>query len=182
MLLKLKAYSSNILSSPITKRDKKKKRKKHVENMFITNKKKKYIYYHKSSITKLKSKQISSKTTPIRGSYFIKCVKPTFIKIKPLKSIARLMKMYSRHFNIEDSVAYSFKIYPDFSLTSKPKDVRMGKGKGKNINYVNFLKKNQTIFCLFSYDIHKNHKICLYILKQLIYRLPSNFIISTNFW
>lgn len=178
MLLKLKKYNSLLLSCKKIKK-RKKKRKRHVETMFLSSKTKRHTFYFKST---LKSSEFKRNVPIVRGSYNLRSLCSGYISISPFKSVARLIKLYSRKLQISDSINYKITKFPDFSLTNKPKDVRMGKGKGKNIRKFAYIRKNQIFLTLFSYNFEKNHYFCLYILRQLIRRLPMRFIITKNFW
>lgn len=57
---------------------------------------------------------------------------------------------------VEDFFKYHLYVFPDFVLTSKSKDARMGKGKGAPKSKVCLIKKGQIIFSLAIIDFSSN--------------------------
>lgn len=108
----------------------KKSRKKHVESMFLTNKNKKYPNYHKPSSVSTDREKVKTLVQPTRRSYSIKVLKGGYVTLKPLKAVVRLFKWFVKTQGIEGGLKLNLKLFPDFVLTSKPKEMRMGKGKG----------------------------------------------------
>jgi ribosomal protein L16/L10AE len=156
-----------------------KKKKKHVETMFLTNKAKNYPFYYKSNLTE--SREIKKKYLFKRNVFCIKALKSGYIKIEALKSIIRLFKLFTKINKVEEEFKYKLFIFPDFVLTHKPKDSRMGKGKGKNYKKITFIKKYQTIFFLKISEFKPYSFLAFTLIKKLIYKLPLKFTISHNF-
>ena len=69
-------------------------------------------------------------------------------------------------------------IFPDFYLTSKPREVRMGRGKGLPSSKIVLLKKNTLLFLL--RPINKFY--AYYILNQCRVRLPTRTKIIFKIW
>lgn len=60
------------------------------------------------------------------------------------------------------------KIFPDKSLTKKPAEVRMGKGKGSHDSWVAVVKPGRILFEISGLD----HETCLEALRLAKYKLP----------
>ena len=75
-----------------------------------------------------------------------------------------------------------FKIigFPDFVLTSKPKDVRMGKGKGQPSRKVSLIKKNQFFMVFKLKNNFNNFFILLNLVKQIQYKLSFRTKLTYN--
>src|ERR1044072_9529652 len=58
----------------------------------------------------------------------------------PLIAYIKLTKRFANSFKFKDSLKYTMKIFPNFSLTSKPQSMRMGKGQGEVSKHIYFLK------------------------------------------
>lgn len=154
-------------------------RKKHVETMFITNKQKKYPYYHKPPhIQKLKEFNLNKNFTK-RNVYYIKSLQSGYLTFDPLKAIIRLFKFFLKNYKLEDSLKYRLFVFPDFVLTSKPKEVRMGGGKGKNFRKVAIIKSGQNIISLTCKPQHNN--LALILLRKMAHKLPFQSKIVKNF-
>lgn len=75
---------------------------------------------------------------------------------------------------------YKVNIFPDFWLTSKPKEVRMGKGKGSISKKIFFLKKGSI---LFQFNCFRNsHLHFFYLLKKCSLKLPVKNLLIYKFW
>lgn len=153
-------------------------RKKHVETMFITNKQKNYPYYFKfPSIQDLKEFNIN-KYFLKKNTFYIRCLKSGYMTFDPLKAIIRLFKFFLKNYKLEDSLKYRLFVFPDFILTSKPKEVRMGGGKGSNYKKVAIIKGGQNIIALTCKPQHNN--LIFLLLKKMSYKLPFNSTIVKN--
>jgi large subunit ribosomal protein L16 len=109
-------------------------------------------------------------------------LKTGYVSHDPLKAIIRLFKWFSKICKLEDEhIFYRLHIFPDFVLTSKPKEVRMGKGKGAPSSKVCFVKKGQIIFQLWIRDLRYRNLVLL-LLRKMIYKLPFKSTISFNSW
>ncbi len=60
------------------------------------------------------------------------------------------------------------KIFPDKSLTKKPAEVRMGKGKGSPESWVAVVKPGRVLFEI----QHEDKNLCKEALKLAMYKLP----------
>ena len=75
------------------------------------------------------------------GIYGIKALKSCRIDCKQLEAARRIIS--------RDLRKYEFlwiRVIPDISVTSKPKEVRMGKGKGSVDHWIARVKSGQTLF------------------------------------
>ena len=155
-------------------------RKKHVETMFITNKQKNYPYYFKfTNIQNLKEFNLN-KYFLQKNTFYIRCLSSGYMTLDPLKAIIRLFKFFLKNYKLEDSLKYKLFVFPDFVLTSKPKEVRMGGGKGANFKKVAIIKGGQNIISLTCFSRHNN--LILLLLKKMAYKLPFNSTIVLNSW
>ena len=73
---------------------------------------------------------------------------------------------------------YKLFVFPDFILTSKPKEIRMGKGKGTNYRKVAVVKAGQNILSLTCKKKHKN--LVLILLRKMIHKLPFQSFLVKN--
>lgn len=159
----------------------KKKHKKHVETMFLTQKTKKHKFYYKPNTLHLK--QNPEKLNFLKKKvFYIRSLSPMYLTLDPLKAIVRICKWFTKNNNLEEFFKFKIHVFPDFVLTAKPKDVRMGKGKGAPATKVCLIKKGQVIFSLKIANFKKNFFLANALLKQIIHKLPNNYVVSHNFW
>ena len=164
-----------------SKNYRKDQRKKHVESMFITNKKKKYPFYYKSQNSWDRVENVYSKMILRRFYYNLQMKESGYIGIKPLKTIMRIFKWYVKTKQIEEGgLKIDLKVFPDFVLTSKPKEMRMGKGKGTEKEKKAFVKKGSILFML------RGRGVRNLVVKKLAIKLstqiPLKHKLARNFW
>lgn len=147
--------------------------------MFNVNKQKNYLFYYKPSNVKHLTEFNYNKYNPKRNIYYIRCLKSGYLTVDPLKAIIRLYKWFSKNFKLEDNLKYKLYIFPDFILTSKPKEVRMGKGKGAILSKVAIIKRGQLVFSL-THKYKMSKLIFSRLLKKLALKLPFKAIITVN--
>lgn len=173
---KLKQYSKkvkyNFRFSP------KNNRKKHVETMFITNKHKNYPFYFKpknvSSLVEGTRKRLAS-----RHYFHVRCLRSGYVDLAPLKAIIRLYKYYFKTMDLEENdLKYRLHIFPDFVLTSKPREVRMGKGKGANLSKAAIVKKGQIVFSLSCRRYL--FRVARILIRKLAFKLPLSARVVQN--
>ena len=99
-----------------------------------------------------------------------------------MKAIIRTFKWFTKVNKVENFFFYKLYTFPAFVLTSKPKDVRMGKGKGAPSSKVCIIKKGQILFSLKITDFKSKSFLAQLLLKQLLHKLPPKFIVCSNFW
>lgn len=117
--------------------------------MFLTNKQKNYPYYHKPSKVYSEKETIKNKLQPQRRAYNIKVLEGGYINTPPLKAVMRLFKWFSKtHALTEEQLTLRLNLFPDFVLTSKPKEMRMGKGKGAPNSKVAIIRKGAIFLSL----------------------------------
>lgn len=125
-----------------------KSRKKHVETMFLSDKVKKYPYYFKDR--KVTTRLIfnrgdeSDSQRPKRNVYCLRSLEAGFMSIDPMKATVRVIKWYLKNYKMTQ-VSYRVRFFPDFVLTSKPREIRMGKGKGAPKSKVALVKKGDLL-------------------------------------
>lgn len=156
-----------------------KNRKKHVETMFLTQNQKKYPYFYKPNF-KVNPAQNNYSLKP--GLYYIRCLNTTYVEISVFKSVARIIKWYIKKFDLEEQLYFKFLSFPDFVLTSKPKDVRMGKGKGPESRKVGFIKKGQLFLMFKLRKSQKNYFLFKALIRQISFRLSFPSIFTHKNW
>lgn len=156
-------------------------RKKHVETMFVTNKQKNYPFYFKPSNVKNLLERNRVKLSPSRGVYYLRSLDSGYLTIGPLKAIIRLYKWFIKNHGIEDGFKYRLFVFPDFVLTSKPKEVRMGKGKGAPDKKVSIVKRGQLFISLTFFNNKSRQMMAVALLKKMMHKLPFRTIITANF-
>lgn len=158
---------------------KRKKSRKHIESYF-NFKPKKYTFFFKPNLNKNHSILQFNKPLGL-GSFGLKYLGPTkYIETKSLKSCIRLFKLFFRK-NKTPNLPFKINIVPDMVLTSKPKEVRMGKGKGRvNIEKVGIIKQGQTVL-----EISNIKTSNFFLLKKLLStcssKLPYKYSRITQF-
>lgn len=75
------------------------------------------------------------------GQFGLKALEPGRIAAKTLEAVRRIM---TRKFKRMGQIW--IRVFPDISITSKPAEVRMGKGKGSPSFWVCRVKKGQILF------------------------------------
>jgi ribosomal protein L16/L10AE len=159
-----------------------KNKKKHVETMFLTQKKKNHPYYFKSKIKSNLYENNLSLLTLKRRTFSIRCVKSGIIEVDSLKAVVRLFKWYLKKYNLEDFLSLKFNIFPDFVLTSKPKSMRMGKGKGGPDRKIAPVKRGTIILYL---NVLTRNRIVIFtaftLINKMIFKLPLTCKLCYNF-
>lgn len=158
------------------RRKNRKKGRKHLQKFFNTRKKK-YIYYYKKCVfSNLKVNQKLEKNEQLnhprkKFNLGIKILDTGLLNSLPLKSLKFVSQRFMRSRKFEKYFRHHTTITPDFHLTSKPKAVRMGKGKGPVKGKVYFAKKGLVIFNIKYYYNLKSHNLNkkLFLLKLNIF-------------
>jgi large subunit ribosomal protein L16 len=146
--------------------------------MFVTSKQKKFPFYFKPSNVFDLEERNSDKYRILKNFYHIKCLRSGYITLDPLKAIIRLFKYFIKNFDLEKDLKYKLFVFPDFVLTSKPKEVRMGKGKGANLSKVAIIKKGQIVFSLSCTPICSN--LIPIIVRKLAHKIPLRAVVAKN--
>ena len=123
---------------------KKKKKSKHIDSFFLS-KDKKYKFYYKKKNKKQKEtyKQNCNFTLFKNTCYGLVALETKFLETASIKALLRAIKWYPRKYKFPLKTKLNF--FPDFVLTNKPNEIRMGKGKGQNYRKVAYIKKNQLL-------------------------------------
>lgn len=145
-----------------------KTRKKHVESMFLTNKQKKYPYYFKDRALRLRTESNKICYSPARFCYTVKVLDSGYVTISPLKAVMRLYKWFLKQQKLEKELKLILTKFPDFVLTSKPKEMRMGKGKGAPAKRVAILKSGAIFLVL-----RNRGGVSFYLIEQLLKMLSK---------
>lgn len=74
------------------------------------------------------------------GSYGIQALEPTWLTSQQLETIRKTISRYTKR-----SGKLWIKIFPDKSITARPKESRMGSGKGSVVGWVAVIKPNMIL-------------------------------------
>ena len=154
------------------------KKKKHIETFFFV-KNKKYKFYYKKNLKKFNSAKLFntnfSKNYKIQAG--LQALESGYLKPSSLKAVMKLIKWFLK----KNKLATFFKLntFPDFVLTSKPAEVRMGKGKGEPSVLVSEVKKNQIIV---EFGFIKNKNLILRLLLLCKNKLNLKTRVVWNLW
>lgn len=91
----------------------------------------------------------------------------------------RIFKWFTKIHNIDEIAKYRLYTFPDFVLTTKPKEIRMGKGKGAPDKKVSLVKRGQIIFELKS-GFEEKRYLALKLLKKIVYKMPIRNLVLKN--
>lgn len=156
-------------------------RKKHVESMFLTNKQKNYPFYFKDKKLFNREETQRNKFCSARTAYSLKVLRSGYINIDQLKAIVRLFKWFVKTRFLEGKLSLRLNVFPDFVLTSKPKEMRMGKGKGLPSLKVAPIKAGSVLFTISTCGFVED-----FLIQKLVtlvgYRVPLLPRIVSNFW
>lgn len=126
---------------------------------FQTNPKK-FKKYHKIKYKVLKT---NSSTLSDKGSTF-KTTKHAFFSLKQIVTILKLLKPNLKSFRLS---RIKFKVKFDTILTKKPKDIRMGRGKGAPSERVFNSQGGKTIFSLYGLPLSESKRVLFTCSKKL---------------
>lgn len=155
----------------------KKNKKKHIDSIFIS-KEKNYPFYYKGGFINKENKLIKTNFSNLNFFYSIQSLETGYLNLRSIKAVLKLIKWSNKNYNL--GLKYKFFFFPDFTLTSKPKEVRMGKGKGKPSEKVAIIKKGQILF-EFSKGFGKE-KLINKLLKDCSIKLNIKTSIKKNLW
>jgi large subunit ribosomal protein L16 len=120
------------------------KKKKHILT-FFSSKPKKFKFYYKPRKFYNTDKKNSFL---INNQHFgLLNLKSVYLNLEPLLSCIKLIKRLLKTFLLAKTQLHIL-VFPDFYLTSKPREVRMGKGKGGIGKKILLLRKNTLLFIL----------------------------------
>lgn len=125
---------------------------------------------------KIKQKNINRFPKLNKNCFGLQVLKYTSLKVEHLNICLKILKKNLKLYN--KIVKITFKLFPDTVVTKKPKDIRMGRGKGIAIYKINPIKAGSLIFELsnISEKIAKN--AILACSKKI--SVPSKFIKTKN--
>lgn len=131
--------------------------------------KKKHIFKQRKFHNVVFKKLLKSKFNAI---YTVKYFKLEFVYIRLFKKLFRrkFIKATTRFFKPK----FWLKITPNYLLTQKSKNSRMGAGVGKFIRLVNYTKPGKTIIKTW----HYTNKYLLNIIKYLKYKINNNLLLK----
>ena len=130
----------------------------------------KKVKYKKSFL--LVKKGLDNRTKNVNfGSFGIKAINSGFLKSSHVELIRRFISK-----NVKKIGKLWIRVYPNISVTRKPIETRMGKGKGSHAFWVFFVRKGRVIFEIEGLDRKKVLDIVLYC----NHRLPIKVKITKN--
>ena len=144
-----------------------KKKKKHIL-MFFKSNQKKFKFYFKPRLFFNNYLKYSNNFIKVPFKYSLVSLNSIYLDINPILACIKLIKTFLKQFLLDKFTTLFILIFPDFQLTNKPREVRMGRGKGSPGKKVVLLKRNTLIFSLETIDRFFSY----YILKQCAVRLP----------
>lgn len=103
----------------------------------VQNKKNKFIKTRKGRLNGTENKAISL----IIGDFGLKCISSERIKDYQMEAIQKFLIK-----KIKKSNKFWFRVYPFLSITTKPVETRMGKGKGTIASFFFPLKAGRVLF------------------------------------
>ena len=171
------------LNTKIKKKNTKYFSKKHAEQFFSSNDKK-FSYYHKKKRLKFPIEYNENKNN--LSSSFEYGVKGTgkafYFEIRVLVALIKYMRRFSKKLNkksAKKSIKLRMCVFPDMSLTAKPREIRMGKGKGRFSRKVYFFKKGTKIL---EFNISSDLFLLSEFMRRCFTRIPCKFEILKKYW
>ena len=118
-------------------------------------------------------KGIETKSYQIKFGFFgIKILRTFRLTPEQLEAGRKLLIKYLRICAKDAKIKIWLRVFPHIGISSKPKEIRMGKGKGKIAKYIINAKAGQI---LYEFDCPNfTQKNFLIILKLLQYKFPRN--------
>jgi large subunit ribosomal protein L16 len=126
--------------------------------------------YKKSQRGRLKGKIILNKIFKI-NSINLQSLEPIWLSSKQIEASRRIIAK-----NIKKYGSFSIKVFPDKPITKKPKETRMGSGKGLVDYWVAVVKPGTILFEI----ITPNIELGIKIFKMIRYKLPIKTKILIN--
>ena len=134
--------------------------------MFLQPKSSKFKKYKKGKLKKIEYKSNKLKF----GIVGIKAIESGIITARQIESSRQTITR-----KISRKGKLWIRIYPNIPITSKPSEVRMGKGKGKVNHWISRIRAGQVLFELCGVDLH----LASLALKSGKYKLPIKTKIFT---
>ena len=155
-------------------------KKKHIDQFFFSAPKTYKYYFKKRNF--FKNNYVFNKKNFLNRHFFIgfRSVENTYLTQNSMISCMKFFKRFGVDFYGIFGLNYSVNSFPDFWLTSKPKEVRMGKGKGSISKKIFFLKKGSILFQINCF--RESHLHFFYMLKKCSLKLPVKNLIIYKFW
>lgn len=140
-----------------------------MKKIILPPKKPKFKKQHKGGLTPIEWKSSASNVSA--GIYGIQVLKGIRLTLHQLETIRRQISKY-----LKKSHKYWFRIIPDIPISKKPKEIRMGKGKGAIAFWALRLKAGST-FLEFSFVSKYKAKL---IYNDINKRLPIPCVLIIN--
>lgn len=155
-------------------------KKKHIDQFFFSLPKTYKYYFKKRNF--FKNNYVFNKKNFLNKHFFVgfRSVENTYLTQNSMISCMKFFKRFGVDFYGIFGLSYCVNVFPDFWLTSKPKEVRMGKGKGTISKKIFFLKKGSILFQISCFK--ESHLCFFYMLKKCSLKLPVKNLIIYKFW
>lgn len=133
----------------------------------------KRVRYRKTQKGRIKGLSIKGSSLEF-GTFGLKALEPSYITARQIEAmriaITREMKRQGQVWN---------RIFPDKSLTKKPAEVRMGKGKGAPDSFVAVVKPGRILFELDGVS----REVAECAMRLAIHKLPikANFVVRRDY-
>lgn len=141
--------------------------------MEFFSKSKKFKKYFKSDI----KNKINRFPSLHFGKFGLQTIRPVILKIEHLKLCLQILKKFLKPFG--KLIKIRLRVFPDVGITKKPKDIRMGRGKGLVIYNAKPLKAGSVIFELVNIEEETAKRAINLCLKKLPGR--NKFISSSDY-
>lgn len=156
-------------------------KKKHIDQFFFSMPRS-YNYYFKKRNFFKNSYAYKRTNNFLNKSFYLglRSIENVYLTQNCLVSCMKFFKRFGVDYYGVFGLRYKVSVFPDFWLTSKPKEVRMGKGKGSVSKKIFFLKKGSVIFQFSCF--RDSHLAFFYLLKKCSLKLPIKNLIIRKFW
>eukprot|EP01089_Gocevia_fonbrunei_P017132 TRINITY_DN5473_c0_g1_i1.p1 TRINITY_DN5473_c0_g1~~TRINITY_DN5473_c0_g1_i1.p1 ORF type:complete len:179 (+),score=29.31 TRINITY_DN5473_c0_g1_i1:73-609(+) len=160
-----------------------KDKKKHIDQFFQTKGPRKHTYYFKDKKIWWKSEKNRNNHSLSTGyTLGIRAQKSVYLGEGPLLSCLKILKRVEADKGCGAKIKTRVRAFPDFVLTAKPREVRMGKGKGAPDKKICYVKRGM-IPLEFSCKREDEHKAEYHhIINSLRAKLPFPSTFVTRFW
>jgi len=162
--------------------------KRHAESYFNFRRKTYLYYYKKGRKTVFWEKSVHKNQMSKTFKVSFKSQDKYYLIKTPLIAYIKLIKRFANSNKFKHAFRSRVVTFPDFSLTSKPKSIRMGKGKGEITKFIYFLKIGNIIseirFKRNRLKLMQNTRLIRFkynlIINKLIRKIKFKFPVKTH--
>lgn len=134
-------------------------------------KKTKFTKQRKGVLNSIETKKTA--TSIYYGNFGLKILKSGHLRLKQIETLRKFILRFTKKYEI-----IWIRVLPHIPITKKPKEVRMGKGKGMVEHWVSRLKAGHILFELSHMRFSRAQMILTKVAKKL--SLPSAFVFHKN--